>query len=273
MIRSGVIPIAIALLSLQLASAKDFQKSYTVSAGLQVIIENNLGNIKLTGHKGKAIELTAYRKGTEGDAIGINDETFPDGLRIYSRYGKFPSPKEFVPPKSFGPPGRFTPPQPFPPRERFERPDASVDMEILIPQSMEYRFVRLVSFNGKVEISGVTGPLWARSERGSVEVKDVRGSVNASSVSGHISALIGQARDRGDMRFVSFSGSVEVRAPANLDASVEMWSRSGLIKTDFPIEIKEERYGPAKSAKGILKLGGRKLLISSVSGPVSLIRK
>jgi DUF4097 and DUF4098 domain-containing protein YvlB len=74
------------------------------------------------------------------------------------------------------------------------------------------------------------------------------------------------------MKFSSVSGNVAVRAPASLDADIEMSSVSGSLKTDFPIEIQERRYGPGRSARGRLGGGASNLRITSVSGRISLTR-
>jgi hypothetical protein len=47
---------------------------------------------------------------------------------------------------------------------------------------------------------------------------------------------------------------------------------SGGLKTDFPIEVTEPRYGPGRSAKGRIGSGARNLHIRSVSGRVSLLK-
>jgi hypothetical protein len=45
---------------------------------------------------------------------------------------------------------------------------------------------------------------------------------------------------------------------------------SGDIETNFPIEVKQDRYGSGSRAEGQLGSGARTLKISSASGNVSL---
>ncbi len=75
------------------------------------------------------------------------------------------------------------------------------------------------------------------------------------------------------MTFRSISGNVEVSAPSNLDALVDMSTASGMLKTDFPIDVQERRYGPGREARGRLGSGKQILWINSQSGRVSLIQK
>jgi DUF4097 and DUF4098 domain-containing protein YvlB len=151
--------------------------------------------------------------------------------------------------------------------------DASVNFELRVPQSIEYNFDRISSVSGNVSLEAVTGRIRAESVSGNVDVMDVSGILSASSVSGNVTAQVTRVTGSGEvMKFSSVSGNVVVRAPANLDADIEMSSVSGSLKTDFPIEVREPRYGPGRSARGRLGSGTNSLRITTVSGRVSLTR-
>jgi hypothetical protein len=273
MMRNGIIPFVMVWFSLQPALAKDFEKSYSIPQDSRIIIQNFLGNIKLTGYKGKNVELTAYKKGPESDQIEINEDRGGDRIRIYSHDPQFTPPPLFAPPKRFGVPKEFPPREaPIPPN-LLNGSKASVDFEIRIPQSIIYKQVILRSFGGKVDVSGVKGNFVIMSERGSVEVKNVKGFMAASSTSGTVSVYLEHATEHGSMSFSSISGNVIVRAPASLSAVIDMQSQNGLLKTDFPIEIREDRYGPGKYVHSQLGAGSERLLIRSNSGQVSLVHK
>lgn len=239
MMRSSVIWLALAF-SLQSGMAEDFRKTYTLPPGGQILIGNILGNVKVKGYKGTSIEIAAHIKGPERDQVGIQDQSTGNRIDLRPVYPQFHS-------------GNTT-----------------VDFEIRVPSSVAYNFSRLSSFSGDVEVSNVMGGLRAESVRGSVDVKAVRGMVSASSVSGNVHVEIDQAVGRSNMRFSSISGNISVQAPAGLDALIDMSSMSGLLKTDFPIEIQERRYGPGLSARGRLGNGKQILHMTSVSGIVSL---
>jgi hypothetical protein len=242
MVPKSILGLAI-VFSLPMAFAQDFKKSFDLSAGGQIEIWNFHGDLKVTGYTGSSVEVTAYKKGPDRDVMEINDRSFGNRIVV------FPAPKQF------------------------DRGNASVDFEVRVPSSIQYNFSRLSSFTGNVEVSNIIGRLRAESVRGNVEVKDVRGLVSASSVSGNVSVELDKDTGRNNMRFSSISGNIRVRAPSNLDAFVDMSSASGLLRTDFPIEVQEARYGPGRSARGRLGSGMQMLRISSVSGQVSLIQK
>lgn len=242
MVRICMIGLAV-LLSFQLAGAKDFHKSYTLAAGGHLFIENVLGDIKIKGVKGDSIEVVGKRKGDDLDQIEILDSSSEYRIDI-----------------------RLRPPQ-------FPAGNARIDFEVRVPESVEYNFTRIFSFSGNIDITGVAGRLSAESFRGNVALKDVKGLVNASSFSGNIKADLGKAQRRNNMRFSSVSGNIDVAAPADLDAVVDITCSSGLLRIDFPLEIQELRYGPARSARGRLGEGMQTLRIRSVSGRVNLIQK
>ena len=75
------------------------------------------------------------------------------------------------------------------------------------------------------------------------------------------------------MNFTSISGNINVTAAAGLGAFVDMSSATGMLKTDFPIEIQERRYGPGRSARGRVGSGQQLLRMASVSGNVNLVQK
>jgi hypothetical protein len=240
--RISLVGLALAI-GFQLASAKDFKKNYILPPGGQIIIENILGDVIVKGYKGNDIEAVARKKGADRNLVEIQDSSFGNRIEIHIRPTQF---------------------QPI---------DANVELEIRVPNSIEYNFTRLSSFGGNVEVSDVVGRLRAESVRGNVELSDVRGLVSASSFSGNVKIEIGKAQDGNNMRFSSISGNIDISAPSNLDALIEMSSASGTLKTDFPLEIQESRYGPGRSARGRLGTGRQILHVRSVTGRVSLNQK
>lgn len=223
--------------------AQDFQKNYGIPAGGQIRIGNVSGDVKVTGGRNiSSVFVNAYRAGRDRDLVRIEDASTGDRIDLKVVY---------------------------PERGNC---DASVSFEIQVPQGIDYNFERLTSVSGNVEIMSVRGRIRAESVSGNVIVKDVAGIVSANSVSGDVDVEITRLEGSGEMKFSSVSGNVAVRAPANLDADIEMSSVSGSLKTDFPIEIQERRYGPGRSARGRLGGGTNNLRISSVSGRISLSR-
>lgn len=238
-IASGVLSLIFAAT----AAAQDFQKSYKLGAGGQIRIGTVSGDVTVTGYDGGEVIVKGFKEGPDSDQLDFEDRSAADRVDVGARY-----------PKNCN-------------------CQASIRFEVQVPRSVKYDFDRIASVSGSVEVRNVSGRIHANSVSGNVAVQDVVGSVNAKSVSGNVEVDINRldgATD--DMKFSSVSGNVNVRMPGEVDADVEMSSLSGGIKTDFPIEVTKEQYGPRTSARGRLGNGSRRLHLSSVSGSLSLRR-
>jgi hypothetical protein len=270
---------------LRMGSAQDFQHSYTISSpNGQISIDTVSGNIKIQVYKGDKIEILAYKKGSDANAIEIQDRSSGDAIWLEARPRLSQSDPSKIPQAKF-PPGGFDagrfpqakfPPGGFGPGDhpgRFDIGNNSVDFEIHVPKSNSYNFRWLHTYNGNVEISNVSGQFNAGSSRGNVDVKDVRGIIRCGTSNGSVQVELGTHKDANNMRFSSMSGDVVVKAPGNLDAEVFMSSDVGRVKTDYPIQVQDMRYGPRRFAQGKLGSGRQKLTIESRWGSVSLLKK
>jgi hypothetical protein len=230
------------VLGLPAVQGQDFQRNYTVAPGGYIRVGNISGRVVLTGYDGDVVSVSAFKEGRDRDMIDVEDRSAGDRVDVRARF-----------PENCN-------------------CSASLRFEVKVPRAHRYTFDRLGSVSGDVEVSGVQGKLRAESVSGNVRVRDVTGVVSASTVSGDVEVEINKLEGAGDMKFSSVSGDVHVRVPVNLDADIEMSSLSGSLKTDFPIEIQERRYGPGRSARARLGAGTRVLKLSTVSGRVSLSR-
>ncbi len=224
------------------AQAQDFQRSYHISADGSVRVVTISGNIRVQGYEGSDVIIEGTRSGRDREIVDILDRSTPDHVNIGVRY----------PERGGG--------------------NASVDFVVKAPRNIRFNYSDISSVSGNVSLMDVIGNIRARSISGSVEIRNVSGIVSADSVSGNVMVDLNKVAGEGDMRFQSISGNVSVRAPANLSGYVDMKSLTGALTTDFPIEIQEHRYVPGRSARGRLGTGTSNILISSVSGRVSLLK-
>jgi hypothetical protein len=236
----SLVGLLFAVLAAGVASAQDYQRSYTLAARGSIRVSNVSGDVKVIGYGGTSIEVAGFKEGPDRDLVQIEDNSDGNHIDLRVRY-----------PES-------------------HNCNASVNFELRVPQNVEYNYERLSSVSGSVVVDNVTGKLRAESVSGDVDIQNVTGVVSASAVSGNVDVQINDLKGAGDMKFSSVSGSVNVKAPLSLDADIEMSSISGSLKTNFPIEVQEQRYGPGRSARGRLGSGSHGLRITTVSGRVSL---
>jgi DUF4097 and DUF4098 domain-containing protein YvlB len=235
--------IATALVGFALAAtaaAQDFQKTYRIGAGGQIRIGNVSGDVIVTAYDGDAIIVKGTKKGRDRDQVEIEDRSGTGNIDIGVHYPKHCN------------------------------CDANIRFDVQVPRSVNYDFDHISSVSGDVRVTGVTGRLHASAVSGDVHITDVSGSVSASAVSGDVSVEINRLDGSDDMKFSTVSGDVSVMLPSSLAADVDISSFSGSIKTDFPVEVRAERYGSRNWARGKLGEGTRRLKMSSVSGDLSL---
>lgn len=241
------------------AAAQDFQKTYNLEAGGSVEIQNVSGDINLTGYEGSAVVVNAYKEGRDRDQVEVVDESTQGHVSLRAEY----------------------------PRD-CRNCNASLRFEVRVPRSANISFdkistasgnvkaegfagrLHLSTASGDVTVRGVSGEIRANSASGTVRVADAAGMVNANTASGDVEVELTRVDGEGDMRFSSASGNVNVRLPSSINARVSMSTASGDIETNFPLEVKHDRYGSGTRAEGQLGSGARLLKISTASGNVSL---
>lgn len=240
------------------ASAQDFQRSYDLGSGGSVRIINVSGDIILKGYDGAAVVVSGYKEGRDRDVVEVEDTSTSGRVSVRAKY---PSNCNC---------------------------DASVKFEVRVPRSSNIVFekistasgnvraegfagrVNLQTASGNVSVRGVGGEIHASTASGTVSVREASGTVNASSASGNVDVELTRLEGDGDMQFSSASGDVNVRLPSSIDARVSMSTASGSIETNFPIEVRHDRYGSGSRAEGQLGSGLRSLRLSSASGNVTL---
>jgi len=251
---------ALACLIAVSATAQDFQRSYTLAPGSKVAVKNVSGNITVTGYPGRDVVIAAFKEGPDSQLVQIEEQQDAEGIAVSARY------------------------------PQNTHCDASVRFELRVPAQTQYNFDSLSSASGDVSVEGVQGTVRARTASGDVTVRQAQGSVDAASASGdvevqRVSGVVNARTASGDvnvdlieqspandMKFSTASGNVTVRAPANLDAEVEMSTASGSLQTDFPLQVEDQRGGSGKKASGRLGSGSCRVKLSTASGNVKLVR-
>ncbi|HEY9231168.1 MAG TPA: DUF4097 family beta strand repeat-containing protein [Blastocatellia bacterium] len=250
----------VVLMTAAAGAAQDFSKKYELGAGGHINIHSVSGDVTITGYNGSAVLVTAVKTGRDRDRVEVEDLSTGDRVELRSRYP-----------------------------ERCNC-DASINFTVQVPRGVKYSFDKISSASGNIEIRQVAGDINGRSASGDVTIEEAEGSISASSASGNVrvSKAVGTVNARsasgdvevdlagiagtGSMEFTSASGNVRVKAPADLDAEVEMSCTSGDLKTDFALAVNEPEHGAHRSARGRLGSGSRVLKIRSSSGSVSLLR-
>jgi len=157
-----------------------------------------------------------------------------------------------------------------------------VELEVSVPATTK---LELQGSDGRVEITGVKGPIVARTSDGSLDIEGVDGDLEARTsdgkmrVSGRFDHLDLQSSDGGitatalpGSKVVSgwslhaSDGRVELRIPQDLNANVSLHTSDGHIDVDVPLSV-SGRLG-THDIQGKLGGGGELLDIHTSDGSI-----
>jgi hypothetical protein len=112
-----------------------------------------------------------------------------------------------------------------------------------------------------------------RTIKGDVTLRGIEGAVDIASERGTVTALLESAVTEKPQRFESITGDIEVTIYEDAAHDVRL-ATSGLISTDFSLEIEHRRFEePGKRARATIGNGGPGLTITSKRGRISLLRQ
>jgi DUF4097 and DUF4098 domain-containing protein YvlB len=303
MLQKSVIGLVLILAAgIQLKAEQDFERSYDFAPFREILIDNRLGDFKVTGYDGKEIKISASKRGSDKDSVEIVEKSFGHRIHISPEYPKFkkietsvhfevkvPNSMNLVPLKVIAKTQSRnikvpTPKQPVLFKLVMKSKSGGIEItdincfleahsesgDIEVKDSRGILEAR--SGSGDIDIVDYKGDLRAHSYRGNIKLVNVDGHVDARSQSGDMKAEIKQAQSNNQWKFSSISGDITVTAPKDLSAIVEM-SSSGNLKSDFALDRSKRRYGE-NTAHGRLGSGGMRMIVmSSVSGSVSLMKE
>jgi hypothetical protein len=144
----------------------------------------------------------------------------------------------------------------------------SVSYEIFVPQNTD---LTLKTFNGGMTISDVRGLIHFDVHNGGVHLKRVAGDVSGATVNGGVQVeLAGSMWDGRQLEVSTTNGGVTVSVPSYYSAHVQAETRSGAIRSDFPITV-SGNVRPQQLDTN-LGSGGALIHVSTVNGGVRLKR-
>jgi hypothetical protein len=131
--------------------------------------------------------------------------------------------------------------------------------------------VEAQTVSGAVQAHGVAGDLWAHTLSGDLTLVEGGGTVGAKTVSGTVTLDVG-APGPGDIHVTTVSGDVTIRLPHASDLQVEVQSTSGQVASAFH-ELHREGRPALRSIRGRLGAGTGQLRATTTSGHVALLRR
>jgi DUF4097 and DUF4098 domain-containing protein YvlB len=229
-------------------ASDSWTRSYTVSAGGTVEIQNGNGSVDVTQGSAATVEVHAERiaKASSDEAakallarIEIVETVKPDAVRLETRA-----------PKSSG------------------RGGTEVKYSMKIPPGLS---VRVRNTNGAITLTGLSNQVDVSTTNGGVRGENLSGTVEASTTNGGVDLALSKL-GAGGLRAESTNGGVSVEIPADSKADVSAHVMNGGIGLH---NLKLETLGDQtrRRVEGRLNGGGPRVELSTTNGGIRLAGK
>ncbi len=147
--------------------------------------------------------------------------------------------------------------------------NASVAYRLTIPRSAD---AKATSVNGRVMIENVQGGIDAKTVNGAVKISGAGGAVAAETVNGTVQAGIADTPVGSGYSFKTVNGSLRVSLPPGVSGKFQATTINGVIKTDFPLEVRKHKHWGKKSIDAQLGAGGAGFSFSTVNGSIDILK-
>lgn len=246
-LRTWVAGLALVAASVAVADVtEEVSFSYTINNGGRISLDNINGDVTITGGKGDAVEITAFKKADNQeylDGIEIRIDASDDTIRIDTKH---PDSKRSFWGSSDG---------------------GSVTYTLTVPASVNLDSIE--SVNGDIEISGVLGTVKAETVNGGIEANDLSENVSLETVNGSVHAYFTSLRGNQKVDCETVNGKVSLYLPANADASITAETVNGGIDgEEFGLVTNKGFVG--RDMDGEVGNGSARVNLSTVNGGIKI---
>jgi len=245
------------------AAAKDssdtFHWSGKLSAGQTVTIRNINGDVRAETGSGDQVEVTAEKSGVNADEVQIKAVTTADGVSICAIY-----PSDNAGEASCGQHEWHS--------HNHWSGHARVDFTVRLPRDLHFN---AATVNGDIEASELGRSADLTTVNGKVQVSTAEWA-EVRTVNGSIYADFRSSGWADSLKLETVNGSVELTAPAALNADVEFNTLNGHVSSDFAYTVTSgTRIGHPGPTRISARFGdgGRELRISTVNGNIEIRKR
>lgn len=224
-----------------------FRKTVEFGAGGTLSLENDIGNVEISGWDKDSVEVVAQGTAEETGkqrrvrAYGfwelkpdVEVKTTDGGLTIRTR--------------PFDGPGELP----------------AVDFVIRVPNSVKLGGIRVGE--GNLTVSDVFGRLEARLDKGDLSVSNYSGSIDASVGAGNVDVEVLDLREGDSIALSSLRGDIILHLEPGAAARIEAEAPRGDIRSDFDLGVKT----PVSSLKGRIGQGGAEIRLKAEDGRIEI---
>jgi putative adhesin len=244
-----------------------FNWSGVIQRGKAVEVKGVNGEVRAEFTSGNEVQVSATRHARRSDVNSVTVQVvqedgnvtvcavYPTPDRWYrrrgSRSGRDDGPNECRPGSS----GRMN----------VNDNDVAVDFVVKVPAGVKF-FAKTV--NGNVEARGLRSDTAVETVNGRIDV-ETTGTASAETVNGSIDASVGASTWTSPLEFRTVNGSINLRLPKDVSATVHAGMMNGGFESDFPLMV-QSFGGRNRHVDGTIGKGGRDLDLHTVNGRIRL---
>ncbi len=232
-------------------SGSQFRRTIDVAPGGTLSLENDYGDVSISGWESEAVEVTAKSPLAEPERSVSARET--------GRTGSGTAPRVEVRETGRGLLVRT------PTYEGPGRPPAVV-FDVRVPHSFDLTGVRISE--GDLDIEDVYGRLDVSVDAGTLTVRNFSGTVRAAVGTGGADVEVLDLREGDEISITARQGDITLRLEAGAGAIVEADAPRGRVSSDFDLG----RELPATTVKGWIGQGGPTILLRASNGSVRIVK-
>jgi hypothetical protein len=218
----------------------EFRKIYSLAPDGRVVIRNLYGDVRITVWDRDAVEVNAIKSGTDprrlDDARVVVDCASRQLLSIRTQYDGVDA----------------------------EHP-ASVEYRITVPRRAKLEEVQLT--NGKLSLSGLSGPVKASAVNGNIRAEKLGGQADLSTINGTLEADFDRISRSNPISLRSVNGSISLSIPSGSGATVVAENLSGGIQSDVG---GVSPNGGSHRLHAAVEGGGAPIRVSNTNGGISI---
>jgi hypothetical protein len=148
---------------------------------------------------------------------------------------------------------------------RADNNDVIVDFTVHVPVSVR---LHAVTVNGRIDAANLRSDADIETVNGRIDLSTT-GTASARTVNGSIDASIGTATGAVPLEFRAVNGSITLKMPKAIDATVQAQVANGRVESEFPLTVQSIR-GRNKRIAGTIGRGGTNLDLQTVNGSIHL---
>jgi hypothetical protein len=236
---------------------EDFHYSYPLSAGGRIEIQNQNGEVDISGWDQNNVDISGTKYASSPDRLKeIRVDVSPAPALVSIRTMR--------PEPSWG--------------------NMRVRYVIRVPHGVE--LARVTTSNGPIHVNSIDAPAHLRTSNGPVRVVGVKGAIDVQTSNGpvNITDAAGPATLRtsngpielsmdsiADVRASTSNGPITLRIPSSAGAALRARTSNGPIDTDF--DLRNEDRISKHNISGTIGSGGPMLDLSTSNGAIRVLRR